>query len=815
VKRAALKDTFGLLGSVLLVGVIGAALWTVASQAQEGEATEATTQAVAAAAGVPMAWAIAPVSAVLGLIFAVVFYFSMLSADEGDDRMKEIAGHVRVGAMAYLKRQYKVVAIVFAIMAGFFALLAFGLHTLPKIVPLAFLTGGFFSALAGWLGMATATRASNRTAAGAKKSLDRGLKVALRSGAVMGLVVVGLGLIDICGWFAGLYWLAPMLGIKYTVQEITVTMLTFGMGASLQALFARVGGGIFTKAADVGADLVGKVEAGIPEDDPRNPATIADNVGDNVGDVAGMGADLYESYCGSILASAALAAAAWSSDPDMQLKAVTFPMILAGLGVIASIIGVYLVWTKEGASQKQLMAALNRGVYGSSVLVWIMSGVATYMLMGRDHILLWVALTVGLVSGLIIGKSVEYYTSHDYKPTRGIAHQALTGPATLIIDGLAVGLLSTGIPAVTVAIAMVLAFGLAGGFSPAMGPVYGLYGVGIAAVGMLSTLGITLATDAYGPIADNAGGNAEMSGQPPEVRERTDALDALGNTTAAMGKGFAIGSAALTALTLLAAYLEEVRTGLLHIARAGGDIAAYGLTVVEGAGESIGLKDVMMKIGDEAPKSLKEVTLAEFGAHYDISVMNPLLLAGVFVGAMLAFVFCAFTMRAVGRAAGAMVDEVRRQFREIPGILEGKATPDYASCVSISTAGAQREMLVPSLFAVIVPILTGLVFGVPGVMGLLVGGLGTGFLTAIFMANAGGAWDNAKKYIEQGAHGGKGSPAHKAAVVGDTVGDPFKDTSGPSLNILIKLMSMVSIVVAGFVVKFSPVIGDLLGMTGK
>jgi len=789
------------VGKPHIVALVLVSLVTVLLWASRPEAQEPTGSAGAVAVGeageiglVPTAWAIAPVAAVLGLIFAVVFYIGMKKADPGDEKMQEIAGHVRVGARSYLTRQYKVVAIVFLVVCGFFAILAFVLHALPKIVPVAFLTGGFFSALAGWLGMATATHASNRAAAGAKKSLDRGLKVAFRSGAVMGLVVVGLALIDICGWFAGLRWLAPMLGVHYTVQEITVTMLTFGMGASLQALFARVGGGIFTKAADVGADLVGKVEAGIPEDDPRNPATIADNVGDNVGDVAGMGADLYESYCGSILASAALAAAAWAGDPAMQLKAVTLPMILAGIGVFASIIGVYLVWTREGASQKELMSALNRGVYGSSVLVWALSGVAIYLMLGQLGI--WVSLTVGLVAGLLIGKSVEYYTSHDYAPTRSIAEHAKTGPATLMIQGLSVGMMSTGIPVIVIAIAVVLAFGVAGGFGNA---IVGLYGVGIGAVGMLSTLGITLATDAYGPIADNAGGNAEMSGQPPEVRERTDALDALGNTTAATGKGFAIGSAALTALTLLAAYIEEVRHGLGLVAKAGGDLVRLGF---DAAGTYNG-------------KTIAQLSLADFADFYNLTLLNPKVLAGLFLGSMLCFVFCGLTMRAVGRAAGAMVDEVRRQFREIPGIMEGTGKPDYARCVDISTRGAQREMMLPSSLAVIVPVVVGLVLGVAGVMGLLAGGLASGFVLAVFMANAGGAWDNAKKYIEGGALGGKGSDAHKAAVVGDTVGDPFKDTSGPSLNILIKLMSMVSVVVAGFVVKYSPYIGDFLGMGGR
>ncbi len=750
------------MAGALTAGVAAILLWSTPASA-----AQAVGGALLAVASVPAWWFLAPAGAVFGLIFALVFYVNMKKADPGDEKMQEIAGHVRLGARSYLVRQYKVFAIVAVIVSLCFVGLGLA-ETLPKIVPLAFLSGAFFSALAGWIGMSTATQASNRTAAGAKKSLNAGLQVAFRSGAVMGLVVVGLAMVNIVLWFVLLTWVLP----GYDLQETTVVLLCGTIGASLQALFARVGGGIFTKAADVGADLVGKVEAGIPEDDPRNPATIADNVGDNVGDVAGMGADLFESYAGSILATAALGVAAFAVSEVPPVNAVILPMVLAGIGILASVVGCFFVSTKEDAGQKELMGALHRGVYIASFLMLVGSGVATWMLL-PGHFLIYVSMVVGLVAGLVIGKIVEYYTSPDYQPTRGIAEHAKTGPATVIIEGLAVGMISTGLPVLVIGIAILLAFGIAGGFTT---PLLGLYGIGIAAVGMLSTLGITLATDAYGPIADNAGGNAEMSGQPPEVRERTDALDALGNTTAAMGKGFAIGSAALTALTLLAAYADQIRLALAKIYPA----------------ESWDLEKVV--------------------AHYNITIMNPKLIVGLFIGSMLAFVFCALTMRAVGRAAGAMVEEVRRQFREIKGIMDGSGKPDYASCVDISTKGAQREMMFPSILAVVVPVVVGLLLGVSGVMGLLAGGLATGFVMAVFMANSGGAWDNAKKYIETGALGGKGSDNHKAAVVGDTVGDPFKDTSGPSLNILIKLMSMVSVVVAGLVVWLSPIISEALHM---
>ena len=696
--------------------------------------------------------------------------------------MQEIAEHVRKGAMAYLKQQYKVVAIVFVILALFFAVLAYGFHVQNSWVPFAFLTGGFFSGLAGFIGMKTATAASARTANAARNSLNSGLKIAFRSGAVMGLTVVGLGLLDISVWYLILNAFVDATGPQKLVV-ITTTMLTFGMGASTQALFARVGGGIYTKAADVGADLVGKVEAGIPEDDPRNPATIADNVGDNVGDVAGMGADLYESYCGSILATAALGASAFYNDGDVQAKAVFAPMLIAAVGIILSIVGIYTVKTKEGAGMSQLLKSLGFGVNLSSALIAAASFGILYLLDIPNWAGLSCSVIVGLVAGFIIGQSTEYYTSHSHKPTQTIAHSAASGPATVIISGLGMGMISTAVPVITIAVAIILAFLFATGFDTANlltahNLSLGLYGIGIAAVGMLSTLGITLATDAYGPIADNAGGNAEMSRLEPHVRQRTDVLDALGNTTAATGKGFAIGSAALTALALLASYIEEVKIGLQHI----------GTTTIDIAGRTV---------------DVAQATIPDFMAYYQVDLMNPKVLIGVFVGSMMAFLFCGLTMNAVGRAASKMVEEVRRQFREIKGILTGDATPDYARCVAISTQGAQREMLFPSLLAIIVPVLVGIFFGVSGVLGLLVGGLGAGFVLAVFMANSGGAWDNAKKYIEEGNMGGKGSEAHKATVVGDTVGDPFKDTSGPSLNILIKLMSMVSIVMAGLTVAFS------------
>ncbi len=713
-------------------------------------------------------------ASVLALSFAFYFFKSMMKEDEGTDLMKKIASHVRRGAMAYLKQQYKVVIIVFVVLAAlFFVMSLFGLQN--EWVWFAFLTGGFFSGLAGFFGMKTATFASARTANAARKSLNSGLQVAFRSGAVMGLVVVGLALLDISVWF---------LVLDYFIEEanhliiITTTMLTFGMGASTQALFARVGGGIYTKAADVGADLVGKTEYNIPEDDPRNPATIADNVGDNVGDVAGMGADLYESYAGSILATAALGAAAFGAGCyEMQLKAVFAPMIIAAAGVLLSLFGIFMVKTKEGAGMKQLLGALSRGTNTAAVLIAVATFGIFAWLFGTETNQWWqvsLSVVVGLLAGVIIGKSTEYYTSQSYTPTQKVAESSKTGPATVIISGLGLGMLSTAIPVVTVGVAIVLAYLCANGFNiefNAANLSMGLYGIGIAAVGMLSTLGITLATDAYGPIADNAGGNAEMSGLEPEVRKRTDALDALGNTTAATGKGFAIGSAALTALALLASYVEEIKIALV-------------------------------RIGETLPNGVEtaKATLVDFMEAYNVNLMNPVVLVGVFIGAMMAFVFCGMTMNAVGRAAQKMVEEVRRQFSTIKGILEGKAEPDYERCVAISTKGAQREMLVPSILAILVPILTGLVLGVPGVLGLLIGGLATGFVLAVFMANSGGAWDNAKKYVEEGNFGGKGSENHKATVVGDTVGDPFKDTSGPSLNILIKLMSMVSIVMAGLTV---------------
>ena len=730
----------------------------------------------------PSIFWLVPAASLVALAVAWIFYSRMKREDEGTERMREIAAHVRKGAMAYLRQQYKVVLVVFLVLALFFAYLAYGAGVQNPWVPFAFLTGGFFSGLAGFFGMKTATYASARTANAARQSLDRGLKVAFRSGAVMGLVVVGLGLLDISFWYLILDRFTDVAGPQKLVV-ITTTMLTFGMGASTQALFARVGGGIYTKAADVGADLVGKVEAGIPEDDPRNPATIADNVGDNVGDVAGMGADLYESYCGSVLATAALGAAAFASagSETLQLKAVLAPMLIAAVGILLSIVGIFLVRTKEGASMRELLRSLGVGVNFSSALIALATFGILYLLGIENWLGLSFSVITGLAAGIVIGQATEYYTSHSYKPTQKIAGSAKTGPATVIIAGVGSGMISTAIPVVTIGAAIVLAYLCATGFDieHMMQPhnlSQGLYGIGIAAVGMLSTLGITLATDAYGPIADNAGGNAEMSGLGPEVRKRTDALDALGNTTAATGKGFAIGSAALTALALLASYVEEIRIGLLH----------NGVTE--------------LTLSDGTTRLVEQASMLDFMAYYNVSLMNPTVLVGVFIGAMMSFLFCGLTMNAVGRAAESMVQEVRRQFREIRGILTGEGTPDYARCVEISTRGAQREMLCPSLLAIVVPVAVGLVFGVAGVMGLLVGGLGSGFVLAVFMANAGGAWDNAKKMIEEGHFGGKGSDCHKATVVGDTVGDPFKDTSGPSLNILIKLMSMVAIVMAGLTV---------------
>ena len=724
-----------------------------------------------------------PAASVIALLFAYIFFRQMMKEDEGTPTMKQIAQFVREGAMAYLKQQYKVVIIVFLILAAIFAVLAYGFHVQNSWVPFAFLTGGFFSGLAGFVGMKTATYASGRTANAARRGLNDGLKIAFRSGAVMSLTVVGLGLLDISVWYIILDKFIGAEGPQRLVT-ITTTMLTFGMGASTQALFARVGGGIYTKAADVGADLVGKVEAGIPEDDPRNPATIADNVGDNVGDVAGMGADLYESYCGSILATIALGASAFFQDGEaMQFKAILAPMLIAAVGVALSIIGIFAVRTKEGAGMSQLLKSMSTGTNLSSVLIAAAAFGILYLLDIPNWWGLSIAVVVGLAAGVIIGQATEYYTSHSYKPTRKLAESSKTGPATVIISGIGLGMISTAIPVITVSVAIILAYLAANGFSTADmlsadALSKGLYGIGIASVGMLSTLGITLATDAYGPIADNAGGNAQMSGLEPEVRERTDVLDALGNTTAATGKGFAIGSAALTALALLASYIEEIKIGLDRL----------GITIQNAAGEVI----------DAAAATIPDIM-----NFYEVNLMNPMVLVGVFIGAMMAFLFCGLTMNAVGRAAQKMVVEVRRQFREIKGILTGEATPDYARCVEISTKGAQREMLFPSLLAIIVPIAVGLLLGVAGVMGLLIGGLGAGFVLAIFMANSGGAWDNAKKHVEEGNLGGKGSDCHAATVVGDTVGDPFKDTSGPSLNILIKLMSMVSIVMAGVTVAIS------------
>ena len=719
-----------------------------------------------------------PAAAVVALFLAWYFYREMMKESEGTDTMKRIASHVRKGAMSYLKQQYKIVGCVFIALVVLFAVMAYGFQLQNPWVPVAFLTGGFFSGLSGFLGMKTATYASARTANAARNSLNRGLRVAFRSGAVMGLVVVGLGLLDISFWYLLLDSCVELEGTA-KLAMITTTMLTFGMGASTQALFARVGGGIYTKAADVGADLVGKVEAGIPEDDPRNPATIADNVCDNVGDVAGMGADLYESYCGSILATSALGAAAYllSGDVVMQYKAVVAPMLIAAVGILLSIVGIFSVRTKEDASMKDLLGSLALGTNLSSVLI-VGATFLILWLLGLDNwALISCAVVVGLLVGIVIGRSTEYYTSQSYKPTKKLAESGTTGPATVIISGVGLGMISTALPVIAVVVGIILSYWFASGFD--FGNVaMGLYGIGIAAVGMLSTLGITLATDAYGPIADNAGGNAEMSGLGAEVRKRTDALDSLGNTTAATGKGFAIGSAALTGLALLASYIEEIRIGLQR------------------------LGETMIQVGDRMVP-VHEASFTDFMAFYEVNLMSPKVLSGMFIGSMMAFLFCGLTMNAVGRAAAHMVDEVRRQFREIKGILDGKAEPDYARCVQISTKGAQREMVFPSLLAIVVPIITGLVFGVPGVIGLLVGGLSAGFVLAIFMANAGGAWDNAKKYVEEGNFGGKGSDVHKATVVGDTVGDPFKDTSGPSLNILIKLMSMVAIVMAGLTVSWS------------
>ena len=801
-----------ILKSISVPFVLALGLGTTVMAAESSQPAAAG----AAAAGGAWFWLIAPFASLLALGFAFYFYKKMMEAPEGTEKMKEIAMYVRKGAYAYLFRQYSVVALVFVILLAILGFCAYKGVQNP-FVPVAFLTGGFFSGLCGFLGMKTATNASARTAQGASKSLNAGLQVAFRSGSVMGLVVVGFGLLDISLWylildkfiytadhmanglpFLGLDLVHAGMAEEQKLVEITTTMITFGMGASTQALFARVGGGIYTKAADVGADLVGKVEAGIPEDDPRNPATIADNVGDNVGDVAGMGADLYESYCGSILATAALGAALSATVLAQYgispLKAVLAPLVVAGLGIILSIAGIFMVRCKEDATQKNLLRALLIGTLGSSVLILV--AVALLALAGWITWGIFGSVVAGLLAGVVIGQLTEYYTSDEYKPTRGIAEQANMGAATTIIDGLATGMFSAGWPVVAIVIGILCAFGFAGGFTNIS---MGLYGIGFAAVGMLATLGITLATDAYGPIADNAGGNAEMAGLGKEVRTRTDALDSLGNTTAATGKGFAIGSAALTAMALLAAYIEEVRIWIGRLASESTDgiyrVGEVAFAAQDGVGDAI---------------NIKTAEIMEIVNAFGLNIMNPKLICGMFLGAMMAFVFCAMTMKAVGRAAGAMVNEVRRQFKEIPGIMEGTGTPDYARCVSISTGGAQREMILPSMLAIIIPVVTGLLLGVAGVMGLLAGGLTAGFVLAITLNNAGGAWDNAKKYIEKGAHGGKGSPAHKAAVVGDTVGDPCKDTSGPSLNILIKLMTMVSVVFSGVVVKFAPAISEWL-----
>ena len=731
---------------------------------------------------IPQVFWLVPVASITALAMAWFFFRSMMRESEGTSRMAEIAGHVRKGAMAYLKQQYKVVGIVFVVLAIIFAFMAYVLKVQNPWVPFAFLTGGLFSGLAGFFGMKTATYASARTANAARQGLDSGLKVAFRSGAVMGLVVVGLGLLDIAIWFV-------VLSMFYTegsiaLITITTTMLTFGMGASTQALFARVGGGIYTKAADVGADLVGKVEADIPEDDPRNPATIADNVGDNVGDVAGMGADLYESYCGSILSTAALGATAFALNGDMQMKAVIAPMIIASVGIFLSLIGIFMVKTKEGATMKDLLRSLGIGTNVSAVLIAIASFIILWALQIDNWLGLSFSVLTGLAAGVIIGQATEYYTSQSYKPTQQIAEASQTGSATVIIKGIGTGMISTMAPVLTISVAILFSYLFANDFDLSMSATSvskGLYGIGIAAVGMLSTLGITLATDAYGPIADNAGGNAEMSELGEEVRKRTDALDALGNTTAATGKGFAIGSAALTALALLASYVEEIKIAMQRAVDNGQQFV-----------------DTMGNVFNPSTANM-----LDFMNYFQVTLMNPKVLIGAFIGGMAAFLFCGLTMGAVGRAAQSMVEEVRRQFREIKGILEGKATPDYSRCVEISTRSAQKEMIFPSLLAIIIPIAVGVILGVAGVMGLLVGGLTAGFTLAVFMANSGGAWDNAKKMVEEGHFGGKGSACHKATIVGDTVGDPFKDTSGPSLNILIKLMSMVSIVMAGLTVAFS------------
>ena len=812
-----------LLGSILLLGVLaGSCLAQSEVTAAVDEVKAVVADGIAAcddATAIPILWYLSPAASIAAIVVAFLFYKRMMEDPEGNETMVTIAGHVREGAYAYLKSQYKLVAFVFILLFGAFLALAYAGVQNP-FVPVAFLSAGILSAFCGFLGMKTATNASARTAQGATNSLNAALQVAFRSGAVMGLVVVGFGLLNITAWYlfmhyfvyspehmlngwtlCGLTLVPEGMNPAYKLTEITTTMVTFGMGASTQALFARVGGGIYTKAADVGADLVGKVEAGIPEDDPRNPATIADNVGDNVGDVAGMGADLFESYIGSILATAALGAAISTSALSGKmtaLEAVLAPTMVAGIGILLSIVGIFLVRCKEGASQKNLLHALMAGTLSSTVLIilavigmvfigWITPGIAG-------------AVIVGLVGGFLIGQFTEYYTSAEFKPTKAVAQQAEMGPATTIIDGLATGMFSSALPVVTIVVCILCAYGFAGGFTSMS---LGLYGIGFAAVGMLATLGITLATDAYGPIADNAGGNAEMSGLGEEVRTRTDALDSLGNTTAATGKGFAIGSAALTAMALLASLIEGIRVWIGRLAEEnGGSFVVGNTTFFKGdmAQAVTGAVDVTT------------ASIADFVTAYDLSIMNPKLLCGLFIGCMMSFIFCAMTMKAVGKTAGDMVNEVRRQFKEIPGIMDGTGKPDYARCVAISTKGAQREMIIPSLLAIFTPVIAGLILGIAGLMGLLAGGLSCGFVLAVALNNAGGIWDNAKKYIETGAHGGKGSPAHKAAVVGDTVGDPFKDTSGPSLNILIKLMSMVSVVFAGVIVKFAPVVGGWIGL---
>ena len=820
--------------------------------------------------GVPWIWLVAPICSVIGLGFALHFYRQAMEVGEGTDMMRKIAQHIREGADAYLHRQYRVVTYVFAILFVLFLVLAL-LGVQNPFMPAAFLAGGFFSGLCGYLGMKTATSASARTANEARESLDGALKVSFRSGSVMGLTVVGFGLLNVAIWYAAMIMLytwnvggvstdvAVTQGIIESAQgwnsgllddpqfvgamlrEVTSTMLTFGIGASTMALFARVGGGIYTKTADVGADLVGKVEAGIAEDDPRNPGTIADNVGDNVGDVAGMGADLYESYVGSLLATCALGAAipaAWSGgagwvDAAWLQTFVVAPMVVAGIGILLSVLGIYLVRCEEGASQENLLRALMTGTFTSTALIAVVLAILAavgYLTWG-----VFGAVTAGLIAGVIIGQATEWFTSDAYHWTTGVAEQAEMGTAPIIIEGVAVGMYSSAIPVITIVLAVLFAFGLTGGFENMS---HGLYGVAFAAVGMLSTLGITLASDAYGPVADNAGGNAEMSGLDPKVRERTDALDAMGNTTAATGKGFAIGSAALTALALLAAYVAQIRTWLSTLASQ----TESGLYKIEATKTAMYAGTEVPEAASNLPEgwqviSVVRATITQLLNAFDLSIMNPQLLGGVFIGAMLAFLFCGMTMRAVGRSAGKMVNEVRRQFDKLrqklmdegmseeeasdpdnwPETVEadGEEIPNYAHCVDIATAGALREMVVPSLLAIVVPVVVGIFLGVTGVMGLLAGALTCGFSLACMLNNSGGSWDNAKKWIEKGNLGGKGSDPHKASVVGDTVGDPFKDTSGPSLNILIKLTAMVSVAFAGLIVTLSPIVQSYLGLGGS